>query len=134
MSDEMTSNRPYLLRALYEWIKDNNLTPYILVDAQFEGVSVPPQAVQNGKVILNIAPSAVQDLEIANDWLIFDAKFSGVNHQIDVPMDAVIAIYARENGQGMMFAQDDETPPPSSPDDDPKPEKSSEKSHLKLVK
>ena len=80
MSGEMTSNRPYLLRALYEWISDNSMTPHILVDAGFNGVDVPEQAVQKGKVILNIDNAAVHELEMGNEWLTFTARFSGRKH------------------------------------------------------
>jgi stringent starvation protein B len=133
MSAEMTSNRPYLLRALFEWIADNNLTPHILVEAGAEGVDVPDQAVQKGKVILNIDNSAVRELDLGNEWLTFKARFSGNEHNVSVPIDAVLAIYAKENGQGMMFAGDDETIPPTDPDSDLdiKPTK---RPHLTIVK
>ncbi len=125
----MTTNRPYLLRALYEWITDNGLTPHVLVDAELDGVDVPAHVVQKGKVVLNIAAGATEQLLLDNDTIFFKARFSGKPHQISVPMDAVIAIYARENGQGMMFAQDDKPPPPVDGSDDPPP-----RSHLKVVK
>ncbi len=125
----MTSNRPYLLRALYEWITDNGLTPHVLVDASFDGVDVPSHAIQQGKVVLNIASSATENLQLENDTIFFKARFSGQPYPITVPMAAVIAIYARENGQGMMFAQDD-SPPPSADDPDDSPPRS----HLKVVK
>lgn len=132
MSWEMTSNRPYLLRALYEWISDNHMTPHILVDAGFDGVEVPEQAIQKGKVILNIDKAAVQALEMGNEWLTFNARFSGRTHDVSVPLEAVLAIYSKENGQGMMFAHDDEPLVPSDPDDGP--EKPVRKSHLTIVK
>ena len=125
----MTTNRPYLLRALYEWIVDNGLTPHILVDAEADGVDVPEHTVQKGKVVLNIVSSATEQLQLDNDSIHFKARFSGKPHQIYVPIAAVIAIYARENGQGMMFAQDDPTPPPVDGSDEPPP-----RSHLKVVK
>ena len=133
MSEGMTSNRPYLLRALYEWITDNGLTPHILVDAGVDGVKVPDQAVQKGKVILNIDQAAVRSLDMANDWLTFNARFSGREFAVAVPVGAVLAVYAKENGQGMMFAQDDETVPPTDPDSDPSggPDK---RPHLKIVR
>ena len=112
---EMTSNRPYLLRALYDWIGDNNMTPHILVDAGVAGVEVPEHAIQKGKVILNIDQAAVRELEMGNELLTFNARFSGRQHQVSVPIEAVLAIYSKENGQGMMFAQDDD---PSSPNGD----------------
>jgi stringent starvation protein B len=133
MSAEMTSNRPYLLRALYEWIADNQMTPHVLVEAGADGVDVPDQAIQKGKVILNVDHSAVRELELGNDWLTFKARFSGNEHNVSVPVNAVLAIYAKENGQGMMFAQDDEFIPPPDPDSDPgtKPDK---RPHLTIVK
>jgi stringent starvation protein B len=132
MNGEMSSNRPYLLRALFEWISDNKMTPHILVDASAAGVEVPEQAVQKGKVILNIDNAAVRELNMANDWLTFSARFSGRRHEVRVPVDAVLAIYAKENGQGMMFSQEEnDTPPESTPDGDLNGPK---RSHLKLVK
>jgi len=133
MPGEMTSNRPYLLRALYQWIGDNRMTPHILVEAAHEGVNVPEQAVQKGKVILNIDNAAVRDLDLGNEWLLFKARFSGREHDVAVPVEAVLAIYAKENGQGMMFAPEDDGQPPSDPDsgpDLPTPRRS----HLKVVK
>ena len=129
----MTSNRPYLLRALYQWIGDNRMTPHILVDAAVPGVEVPEHAIQKGKVILNIDQAAVRDLELGNEWLTFNARFSGRQHQVSVPVEAVLAIYSKENGQGMMFAQEDEASPPdgSDPDGGPKPTR---RPHLKVVK
>jgi stringent starvation protein B len=132
MNEEMSSNRPYLLRALFEWISDNKMTPHILVDASAAGVEVPEQAVQKGKVILNIDHAAVRDLLMANDWLTFSARFSGRRNEVKVPVEAVLAIYAKENGQGMMFSQEENGLPP---DDSPGPEDNGPKrSHLKLVK
>ena len=127
--DGMTTNRPYLLRALYEWITDNGLTPHVLIDAEVDGVDVPDHAIQKGKVVLNIASGATENLLLDNQTINFKARFSGKPYQISVPMDAVIAIYARENGQGMMFAQDESPPPPIDSPDDPPP-----RSHLKVVK
>ncbi|PWK92195.1 ClpXP protease specificity-enhancing factor [Fulvimonas soli] len=111
----MTPNRPYLLRAIYDWISDNNLTPYLLVDAGVEGVQVPPQAVRNGQVVLNLAMRAVANLDLGNEWISFQARFSGVSHNIRIPVRAVLALYAQENGQGMMFPAEDDGTPPSSP-------------------
>lgn len=133
MTAEMTSNRPYLVRALYGWISDNDMTPHILVDAAIEGVDVPHQAIQKGKVILNVDHAAVSALEIGNDWLTFSARFSGKHYSVNVPLEAVMAIYSKENGQGMMFAVDDDPIPPEDSDNEPdlKPVK---RSHLKVVK
>jgi stringent starvation protein B len=121
----MSSNRPYLLRAIYDWISDNQLTPYILVDAGAPGVRVPPQVIQNGQVVLNLATRAVVNLDLGNDWISFQARFSGVSQAIQIPVQAVLALYAQENGQGMMFPAEgegsDSPPPPDSPPDEPSP-------------
>ena len=103
----MSSNRPYLLRALYEWINDNGLTPYILADAMAPDVKVPRSAVKDGKVVLNIAMRAVVSLDLGNDAVSFMARFSGVSQSISIPIDAIIAIYAQETGQGMMLPPDE---------------------------
>jgi len=133
MSGEMTSNRPYLVRALFEWITDNHLTPHILVDAAIDGVAVPEQAVQKGKVILNIDNAAVRDLQIGNERISFNARFSGRRFEVAVPVEAILAIYAKENGQGMMFAQNEGDAPPSGPTPAP-PDGDGRRAHLKLVK
>ena len=109
MSDEnvpMTSHRPYLLRALYEWIADNGMTPHLLVDATRPSVQVPMHAVKDGKIVLNIAERAVSRLDMSNDTIRFSARFGGVSHSVSVPVGAVLAIYARETGQGMALPDD----------------------------
>lgn len=102
----MTSQRPYLIRALWEWIADNGMTPHLLVDANVEGVRVPPSTVNDGKVVLNIAERAVAHLQMGNEDIAFSARFGGVTHAVIVPVDAVLAIYARETGQGMALPMD----------------------------
>lgn len=97
----MTSHRPYLLRALWEWIADNGMTPHLLVDATRPDVRVPPHTVKEGRVVLNIADRAVAHLQMGNDVITFSARFGGVSQQVSVPVGAVLAIYARETGQGM---------------------------------
>jgi stringent starvation protein B len=104
----MLSSRPYLLRALNEWIVDSGLTPHLLIDAENPYLDVPDSARQDGKVVLNISPSAVRDLLMDDELVTFVARFGGVSRAVSVPVDAVQAIYARENGQGMMFPEDDE--------------------------
>ncbi len=126
----MTSNRPYLVRALHEWISDNGLTPYLLVDAGVPEVRVPASAIKDGKVILNVAARAVGQFEIDNHHVQFLARFGGVSHSVYVPMHAVLAIYAQENGQGMMFQPEDA--PPSEPP--PAPEEAPKRTHLRVVK
>lgn len=124
----LTSRTPYLLRAIYEWIADNDLTPYVLVDAGAEGVEVPAHVVQDGKVVLNISMNAVRNLELGNQYVSFDARFAGKAEQILVPIDAIEVVYAKENGVGMALnnatdlppepdgpTHDDDSPPPSPP-------------------
>ncbi|QKT02889.1 ClpXP protease specificity-enhancing factor [Ectothiorhodospiraceae bacterium 2226] len=115
----MTSTRPYLLRAMYEWLVDNDLTPYVLVDAAATGVSVPPQFVRDGKIVLNLAPAAVHGLHLGNDEVRFGARFSGKAVTVSFPPDAALAIYARENGRGMMFPNDGEDEGEGDGDDGP---------------
>lgn len=99
----MTPRRPYLLRAFYEWLVDNDLTPHLVVDATMGGVRVPLEFVQDGQIILNVAPRAVGNLELGNEAITFNARFGGRPHSVIVPLYAVQAIYARENGAGTMF-------------------------------
>ena len=99
----MTARRPYMLRAFYDWLVDNDLTPHLVVDATMPGVRVPVEFIQDGQIILNIAPRAVGHLELGNDAITFQARFSGRPHSVIVPVYAVQAIYARENGAGTMF-------------------------------
>jgi len=99
--------RPYLTRAIYEWVCDNNLTPYLLVDATKPYTDVPSQFVQDGQIVLNIVPHAVHMLNISNEAITFSARFSGVSRDIYVPMNAVLGLYARENGQGLFFDPDE---------------------------
>ncbi|WP_158772912.1 ClpXP protease specificity-enhancing factor [Cobetia sp. L2A1] len=102
----MLSSRPYLARALYEWLLDNDNTPYIVVDAEQDGVQVPRQHVQNGQIVLNIAPGAVRDLLIANEGVSFNARFGGQPMHVSVPTPALVALYSRENGVGMVFGHE----------------------------
>lgn len=104
----MRTSRPYLIRALYEWIVDNQLTPYVLVNAEMPGVDVPTQYIAEGKIILNISPRAVQNLHISNQALEFDASFSGVPLNVYAPIKAILAIYTHENGRGMVFDAEEE--------------------------
>lgn len=99
----LSSTRPYLLRAMHEWMTDNNQTPLVVVDAEFEGVVVPREHVKDGRIVLNIAWTATRNLELGNDDISFQARFSGVPHAVTLPLAAVKGIYARESGQGMVF-------------------------------
>lgn len=112
----MTSNKPYLIRAFYDWIVDNDLTPYILVDASNPNVQVPREHVQHDRIVLNISPSATRGLLLENDRIVFTARFSGQTEQIFVAPNAVLEIYAKENGRGIAFSvdEDDEPPPKTS--------------------
>ncbi len=126
----MSSSRAYLMRALYDWILDNECTPYVLVNAMADGVEVPQQYVKNGQIVLNISPLSVADLDIGNTCMSFNGRFGGIATDVVVPSAAIIGIYARENGQGMMFEGEvgPESPtPPTSPRQQRKPS-------LKVVK
>tara|TARA_R110000868_G_scaffold318028_1_gene578797 strand:- start:11318 stop:11770 length:453 start_codon:yes stop_codon:yes gene_type:complete len=136
---ELTSTKPYLVRAFYDWIADNDCTPYIIVDASHRDVVVPSNYVDEGRIILNIAGRAVNDFQMTNDFLDFEARFDGIVQKLYIPMDAIMAIYAHENGRGMVFADDetdvplgsneefvsenasddDQTPPPPRPNGPP---------------
>ena len=109
----MTSHRPYLLRALYEWVVDNGMTPHVLVDATLPGVRVPMQSVKDGRIVLNIAERAVGGLRMDNDALRFSARFGGVSQSVLVPLEAVIAVYSRATGQGMALPEDPRAAPAS---------------------
>ena len=127
----MISNRPYLIRALYEWITDNGLTPHLLVNAELDGVEAPPHYVHEGRIVLNVSASAVQGLRLGNDLIEFSARFGGSPYWIRLPPLAVMAVYARENGQGMVFNQTSDT----SEEDEPPPKpKADKKPFLKVVK
>ena len=104
----MTSPRPYLIRAFYDWILDNNGTPHVVVNAEEEGVEVPTQYVEDGQIILNISPEAVEELLLNNDAIEFNARFAGTPMRVYAPTNSVVAIYAQENGRGMVFGEEDE--------------------------
>ena len=123
----MTSSRPYLIRALYEWIVVNNLAPYLLVDARIKGVKAPSEFSVNEKIVFNLSPQAVKDLNLDNEIITFNARFSGKSRNIVVPIGAVLAIYSKENGRGMVFSEEDETRPPDPSNSD------KSKTKLKLV-
>lgn len=126
----MNSSRPYIMRALYEWIVENDLTPYVLVEASMPDVIVPQQFVKDNQIVLNISPDAVVDLNISNQAVVFNGRFGGVATDVFVPIAAVVGIYARENGQGMVF---DPEEPISAPDDTP-PDPDNKRPSLKIVK
>ncbi|VAW96757.1 Stringent starvation protein B [hydrothermal vent metagenome] len=113
----MVSSRPYLIRAMHEWILDSDLTPYVLVDANYKDVVIPLEYVEDGKILLNISSGATQNLNLGNEFVIFSARFSGKSMEVSFPVDAALAVYAKENGRGMMFNTDgtDDEPPSSDP-------------------
>ncbi len=125
----MLAKQPYLIRALNEWILDNHMTPHLLVNADVEGVKVPKQFIEDGKIVLNISPNSVRKLEIGNEFVLFSTRFGGNPFYIRVPVRSVLAIYAKENGMGMIFPE--EEPGSDSEMENFNPEKSA---HLKLVK
>lgn len=141
----MTSVKPYFVQALHEWITDNGLTPLVVLDATYKGVRVPENVIDDGKVVLNVSYDATQNLQMDDELLTVNARFSGISHAIIVPMEAITAIYARENGKGMMFdvehedlIDDDETVENEAKNNNKKgptgtKPKSNKKSHLKLV-
>jgi stringent starvation protein B len=107
----MISRRPYLIRAMHEWMVDNGETPHLLVDAARPDVVVPVDYVQDGKIILNVSPSAVEGLQLNNEMIAFRARFGGQAREVSLPTRAVLAIYSRESGQGMLFNEEDDGPP-----------------------
>ena len=117
----MTSHRPYLIRALNEWILENNCTPYILVNAFETGVLVPQNFVKDGQIVLNISPVAVQGLMITNEGIEFNGRFGGIPTRVYVPTPAILGIYAKENGQGMIFEVENNPGPRPEPPTDRKP-------------
>ncbi len=111
----MTPQKPYLIRAIYEWLQDNQITPYLLVNAKIEGTQVPREYINDGKIVLNIASDAVRNFHADNDWISFSARFSGKPMELFIPITAVLAIYGKENNEGMFFTEEDKPSPPSSP-------------------
>ncbi|MDA0977622.1 MAG: ClpXP protease specificity-enhancing factor [Proteobacteria bacterium] len=133
----MNSSVPYLIRAINEWILDNDCTPYLIIDATMDDVSVPMEYVKDGQIVLNVAPRAVRDLVISAEYVMFSGRFAGVAHEIYAPISAVMGIIAKENGEGMWFPRDDEPEPPLPPMDDGSPSDSPPKKgppSLKVVK
>jgi stringent starvation protein B len=141
----VTSTKPYLLRAIFEWAEDNGLTPQVLVNAEAPGVEVPQKHVVDGQIVLNISSTAVQLHVMDNDCLSFSARFSGVEQDIFLPIHSILAIFARENSQGIFFEEsEDESQEPSlstvtnndppEDNDDDKPPRPSGGPHLKIIK
>ncbi|NOR81238.1 MAG: ClpXP protease specificity-enhancing factor [Methyloprofundus sp.] len=123
----MTSLKPYLIRSIYDWIIDNQLTPHLLVDATHPHAKLPQDYIEDDKIVLNIRPAAIQDLELGNTTIEFNARFNGQPTHILAPVTAVMAIYAKENGKGMVFDQEEE-------ENDSPPEDTPPRPHLRVVK
>jgi len=126
---QQTSRRPYLVRAMHEWMTDNRQTPHLVVDAGVAGAEVPKAYVRDGRITLNVSWQATQDLKLGNDWIEFSARFGGVPQQVRLPLAAVLGIYARETGQGMLFQDDSDAPPPV-----PGPDDTGSRPRLRVVK
>ena len=133
MTSPSQSKRPYLIRAMHEWMADNGHTPHIVIDAGVDGVSVPEEHVKDGKIILNVSHSAAHNLKMSNTAVSFRARFSGVPFDVWVPVSSVLGIYAKETGQGMIFSRGGDQPdPPDEPEEKGKP--GGARSHLTVVK
>lgn len=131
----MTPSRPYLLRGLYDWIVDNGLTPHLLVNAEAEDIQAPLEYAEEGRLVLNVSPTAVRALDLGNDAVAFNARFAGQPRHVYVPMAEVLAIYARENGRGMLFGSEDgEGDPPPSPPEGGEPGRDQGRPGLRVVK
>ena len=125
----MTSHRPYVLRAMHEWVLDNNLTPYVIVNTTVAEVEVPSGHAENGRIVLNLSPSAIRNLNIGNERLEFDGRFGGRAFHVSAPIGAVMAVYAKETGEGMAF--ESET---STGSDQPSPPEPTPGNHLRVIK
>ena len=130
MEDNITSKKPYFIRAMFEWISDNGYTPHLLIDASFENMSIPRNFVQNERITLNISSSATRNLTIDSDLISFDARFEGKTMNVQLPYEAVINIFARETGEGMAFSSESDT---ANRDLVKKSVKKDKTPHLKLV-
>jgi len=132
----MNSSKPYMIRALHQWINDNDCTPLILASSDHQDIQIPNGIDEDGKVVLNISHGATKNLEIINEGILFDARFAGKSEHLFVPINSVLAIYARENGQGMMFNEgpDDVPEPPDETKSIKDKQNNQSKSFLKVVK
>ena len=136
MASETRSQRPYLIRAMHEWMTDSGQTPHVVVNALIDGVHVPQQHIQDGKIILNVSHAAVQNLNLGNDKIRFEARFAGTPYQVRIPISAVLGVYARESSQGMVFS-DEATAAPDNQAGAEKPAGPSGESgraHLRVIK
>jgi len=138
MEYKSSPKRPYLLRAYYDWLVDNSFTPYLVVDATYLGVNVPVEYVKDGQIVLNLSANATGNLQLTNDFIQFNARFKGVSRELYIPMGAALAIYARENGDGVMFEPETEQPTSfhevvDSPRKREEKKKTKSVSHLRIV-
>lgn len=115
MSELRRSRRPYLLRAMHQWMTDSGLTPQVIVDATLTGVDVPQAHVREGRIVLNLSYDATRHLDLGHDWVSFEARFGGVSRQLRFPTAAVLSVYARETGEGLVFPAEGDEPPPAAP-------------------
>lgn len=129
----MTPNKPYLVRALWEWISDNGMTPYLMIDASYPNIEVPEKFIDDGRIVFNVSDSAVRALDMGNEYISFSARFGGVAMDLVLPVAAVLGIYAKENGQGMLFPAEEAPPSPPSEPKPPEPGKP-RRPALKIVK
>ena len=146
MSSEVISQRPYLLRAMHEWMTDNGHTPYVVIDVGVDGVDVPDEYVEDGRIVLNVSYAAAHNLDMGKEMLCFDARFAGQPRRVFAPMAAVLGIYARETGQGMIFSESTESgqvheadaPPTADHADEAADEqpgdRDARRSHLRIIK
>jgi stringent starvation protein B len=131
----LNSSVPYLIRAINDWILDNDCTPYMIVDATMEGVSVPKDHVKDGQIVLNISPKAIRDLSVSDEYVMFSGRFAGVAHEVYAPIGAVMGVIAKENGEGMWFPREEsESEPEPKPPSDFPPAKPKGPPSLKVVK
>ncbi len=126
--------RPYLLRAMHQWMTDSGHTPHVIVDAERPGVEVPRAYVKDGKIVLNLSYSAAPRLDLGNDWIELDTRFSGISHRVRFPVSAVLGIYARETGEGMLFSAEDMGPEPPTKPTQPQEGGTRPRPQLKVVK
>jgi stringent starvation protein B len=129
---QLPAKRPYLLRAMHQWMMDCGHTPHVIVDAEARNVEVPKAYVKDGKIVLNLSSTATQHLKLGNEWIEFDARFAGIVNHVTFPISAVLGIYSRETGEGMVFTEQDLGPePPTGPQ---KVDEGGKRPQLKVVK
>ena len=131
---QLTSRRPYLLRAMHEWMTDNGQTPHLVVDVAIDGVVVPRQYVRDGKIVLNASYTATAGLMIKNDWVTFGARFDGKSYDVSFPVQAVLAIYSRESSHGMIFADEEAGAESKAPATKPPADDEPRRPKLKIIK